>query len=1036
MGTPLSNTTTTDHRASSLGLSPLDGLTLTETKTHNSVAPNGNIVERSATPPSSSDEDNELEKALDSWNHEAETQATLDLPPTAQIEHITKLENKRMVEGETWYCVAKRWYSKWKQYCSRLNSASQQTRALGAQAPPGPVDNSTILDQGILLPDLVVDDDLILLPEEAWNLICHWYGVSSAAIPRRVIKEGEYAKRTIVELYPPTYYLHFIRTATSAPPALSTHHCPQITLSRTATVADLKSKILQVFELQPDSEIRLWILDDSITTDNPPFLVISFISSTWEKLNLDNNQTTLSALSLTAKNLAVELKDTSADAFPTDHMQTQDPPAADVTPINGKHETTATTNPPSFTPSYTPNTSNKTQGVCGLTNLGNSCYMNSALQCLSNTPQLSQWFLSDRYKKEVNRENPLGMNGEIAEAYGALMEKLWNGTTASLAPRDFKYTISRFNPTFSGYQQHDSQELLAFLLDGLHEDLNRILKKPYVELPDFDTMPDNEIAQRSWDYHKARNDSIIVDLFQGQFKSRLVCNECGKVSVTFDPFMYLSLPLPIRKKRIMSVVYVPYDPQQKHEQITLSLPKDATIMHLRKQVADMVQIDDPSTLLVVELFSDKIYKVFSIQEAISTIGRSDTVYIYQLPVPIPTIVSRWKPSIASTSQADESKGSRNIVFPVYNAAVSGSKSKQRSPNQFGGPMLLCISEEEACRSENLYRLIAYHLQRYAIDKLADDRYIDHEAAEVQIDDDPTGYEHKDDTVVMDHEFVPKPDLFNMMAFSRRTTYGTMDDLLPTNISAWNRTELRSIRHREAKYMSEASSLNEKPSASEAKNDSSHLNPIGSADDQTVDSGSQPDHNSISLTQPKTSSPHMKSLLRQGEGLLVEWQIDTARDYFGMAKQTFSLHDDDESGVDGGAWREYIERKNPKAEENPSAKKVVTLSDCLDEFMKEEQLGQEDLWYCPRCRQHQRASKKFDLWRLPEIMVVHLKRFSHSRTWRDKIDAYIDFPLDGLDLTERVLSISNPEDVADEDRLIYDLFAVDNHYGGMGGGHCK
>ena len=78
--------------------------------------------------------------------------------------------------------------------------------------------------------------------------------------------------------------------------------------------------------------------------------------------------------------------------------------------------------------------------------------------------------------------------------------------------------------------QHDSQELLAFLLDGLHEDLNRILKKPYKELPDYDDMPDKEVAEHSWSYHKARNDSIIVDLFQGQFKSRLECNECHKVN--------------------------------------------------------------------------------------------------------------------------------------------------------------------------------------------------------------------------------------------------------------------------------------------------------------------------------------------------------------------------------------------------------------------------------------------------------------------------------------------------------------------------
>jgi ubiquitin carboxyl-terminal hydrolase 4/11/15 len=72
---------------------------------------------------------------------------------------------------------------------------------------------------------------------------------------------------------------------------------------------------------------------------------------------------------------------------------------------------------------------------------------------------------------------------------------------------------------------------LAFLLDGLHEDLNRIIKKPYIELPDFDNMPDEEVASKSWAYHKARNDSVIVDLFQGQFKSRLECHVCNKVSV-------------------------------------------------------------------------------------------------------------------------------------------------------------------------------------------------------------------------------------------------------------------------------------------------------------------------------------------------------------------------------------------------------------------------------------------------------------------------------------------------------------------------
>ena len=71
---------------------------------------------------------------------------------------------------------------------------------------------------------------------------------------------------------------------------------------------------------------------------------------------------------------------------------------------------------------------------------------------------------------------------------------------------------------------------MAFLLDGLHEDLNRIIKKPYTEVPDSNGRPDEEVANDCWNIHKARNDSIIVDLFQGQYKSTLVCPECNKVS--------------------------------------------------------------------------------------------------------------------------------------------------------------------------------------------------------------------------------------------------------------------------------------------------------------------------------------------------------------------------------------------------------------------------------------------------------------------------------------------------------------------------
>ena len=85
---------------------------------------------------------------------------------------------------------------------------------------------------------------------------------------------------------------------------------------------------------------------------------------------------------------------------------------------------------------------------------------------------------------------------------------------------------------FEGFQQHDSQELLAFVLDGLHEDLNRVQKKEAVETKDSHNRPDLVVAKEQWQDKLKRDKSIIVDNFMGQYKSRVECPDCKKVSVT------------------------------------------------------------------------------------------------------------------------------------------------------------------------------------------------------------------------------------------------------------------------------------------------------------------------------------------------------------------------------------------------------------------------------------------------------------------------------------------------------------------------
>lgn len=198
-------------------------------------------------------------------------------------------------------------------------------------------------------------------------------------------------------------------------------------------------------------------------------------------------------------------------------------------------------------------------GVCGLENIGNTCFFNSGIQCLVHTRRLVSYIMTNKYYHDINRSNPIGMHGELAEAFANLTKKIWSGRFNSIRPDEMKNVIGRFAPQFSGYGQQDSHELITFMLDGIHEDLNRVTKKPIVGSISGDGTNDEQIADESWKRYKSRNDSIVVDLFHSQLRSRLVCPKCKKVTVVFDPYMSLQLPIAKPNQMKLKVIFVPFD---------------------------------------------------------------------------------------------------------------------------------------------------------------------------------------------------------------------------------------------------------------------------------------------------------------------------------------------------------------------------------------------------------------------------------------------------------------------------------------------
>ena len=177
------------------------------------------------------------------------------------------------------------------------------------------------------------------------------------------------------------------------------------------------------------------------------------------------------------------------------------------------------------------------KGQIGGYNLGNTCFMNSSIACLSNCTELTYYFLKGDYLKDINEENTLGMKGELAKEWGKLLNQYWVKNTSTGDPSDFKSTIGQKAVRFRGYGQQDSNEFMSVFLDIINEDLNKTTNKQYIELKEkSEDETDEQCAKRYWEANLSRNDSIITDLFCGQFKSTITCPNCNFINISFDPF--------------------------------------------------------------------------------------------------------------------------------------------------------------------------------------------------------------------------------------------------------------------------------------------------------------------------------------------------------------------------------------------------------------------------------------------------------------------------------------------------------------------
>ncbi|XP_065146163.1 ubiquitin carboxyl-terminal hydrolase 15-like isoform X1 [Paramisgurnus dabryanus] len=876
---------------------------------------------------------------------------------------IATLLKTPLRRADTWYLVDSHWFKQWKKY---VGFDSWDKYQMGDQnVYPGPVDNSGLLkDEDVLgIKEHLIDElDYILVPTEGWNKLVSWYGLKDGQEPiaRKVVEQGMFVKHCKVEVY-----------LTELKLCEDSNMDKVITrrFSKADTIDSIEREMRKLFSIPDEKEIRLWnkYMSNTFEPLNKPdstiqdaglyqgqVLVIEQKNEdgSWPRGSSTLKSSGASNLSALPKICPSSLTNSHNSSFSGRNMK------------NSSYSLSSYSSYSSYDYCDQGNRSEKA-GLCGLSNLGNTCFMNSAIQCLSNIPPLTDFFLKDRYQDELNEDNPLGMKGEIAKAYAELTKQLWSGKYSYVTPRPFKTQVGRFAPQFSGYQQQDSQELLAFLLDGLHEDLNRIRKKPYIQLKDADGRPDKVVAEEAWQNHIKRNDSIIVDIFHGLFKSTLVCPLCSKISVTFDPFCYLTLPLPMKKERTLNVFLVWLDPLVKRTQYKVTMPKVGSISDLCASLSAVSGVP-AEKMIVTDIYNHRFHRIFAANENLSSIIDRDDIYVFEVAV-------------------NRQEDTDHVVIPVHlKEKYKQSGFNHTSTPLFGQPFLLAVPR--VLDEDNFYNLLLRWLCRFI-----------RSAVEEEESEETDSTKHHSINGNLTNGVIEEGSASEMET-DEPDDESSQDQELPSeNENSQSEDSVGCDNDLENGVVPEHSSKGQQFTSNRKRLFTFQFNNMGKTDLNFIKGESR---------QIRFDEDHVR--LSDRCYVSLEWEPEMKKKYF------------NETAVEDFDKHESMDYK-------PQKKSFFKMKDCIELFTTKEKLGAEDPWYCPTCKQHQQATKKLDLWCLPPVLVVHLKRFSYSRYMRDKLDSLVDFPLRDLDMSEFLI---NPN----AGPCRYDLIAVSNHYGGMGGGH--
>ena len=185
----------------------------------------------------------------------------------------------------------------------------------------------------------------------------------------------------------------------------------------------------------------------------------------------------------------------------------------------------------------------------GLHNVGLTCYMNSTLQCLLHVPELTSFFIN-LYNKFVKENNKIiqktETKGGISSEYNLIIKEIFKSKdkkSKAISPKSFNDLISHLNPQFSKYESNDAKDLIIYLLQEMHEELNYFGLKNLDNIPKCNQLSEADSFNFFFKINSKLNFSIISYLFWGIVKQMTICKSCNNKLYNFQYYQYLSFPL-------------------------------------------------------------------------------------------------------------------------------------------------------------------------------------------------------------------------------------------------------------------------------------------------------------------------------------------------------------------------------------------------------------------------------------------------------------------------------------------------------------